>query len=373
MQIDFIDLKSQQARIKSEIDKRIADVLAHGRYVLGPEVKELEDRLSAFANVKHTLACASGTDAIVLVLMAWGIGPGDAVICPSFTYCATAEAVALVGATPVLVDINRDNYNLDPQSVKQAIKDIAARSDLTLRAIMAVDLFGQSADYKTLSGIAKSEGVKLIADSAQGFGTTLDGQHPAHWADVVTTSFFPAKPLGCYGDGGAVFTNDDAMAALINSIKVHGAGTDKYDNVRLGINSRLDTLQAAILLPKLDIFADEIKTRNRIAERYKSTLKSNQVTLPTVPQNVISTWAQFCIEVADPLGLAEHLKSKGIPTARYYPKAIHMQTAYKHYPVVSSGMANTEDASKYIIALPMHAYLDEGTQDKISQAILGFF
>jgi len=372
MQIDFIDLKTQQAKIKPEIDKRIAAVMSHGRYILGPEVMELEKNLCNFSEAKHALTCANGTDAIILALMAWGIGPGDAVICPSFTYCATAEAVAIVGAVPVLVDIDRDSYNIESQSIKQAILDVSKNLDLKLKAIMAVDLFGQSSDYRILSNIAKTEDIKLIADSAQGFGTTLDNRHPVYWADIATTSFFPAKPLGCYGDGGAILTNDAETASIIDSIRVHGRGEDKYDNIRIGLNSRLDTLQAAIILPKLEIFSEEIIKRNVAAKRYIEMLSSDHVKVPTVPSDIVSTWAQFCIEVSDPIGLAAYLKTKGIPTARYYPKAVHMQTAYKHFPVVSSGLDNTEDCSQYILAIPMHPYLEGETQEKISQEILKF-
>lgn len=298
-------------------------------------------------------------------MLAWGIGAGDAVFCPSFTYCATAEIVALAGATPVFVDIDRDTYNMDPQSLEQAISEVKARGDLIPRAVIAVDLFGQSADYRAISKIARAEGMKLVADSAQGFGTTLDGKHPLHWVDVTTTSFFPAKPLGCYGDGGAVLTDDDELAGAMDSLRIHGKGTDKYDNVRVGMNSRLDTIQAAILLPKLAVFADEIEKRNVAASRYIDGLKGHALRVPAVLDGVVSTWAQFTIEVPDYAAFAAALKEKGIPTARYYPKPVHIQTAYEHYPVQGNGLANTMDCIDKIISLPMHPYLDEETQAMI--------
>lgn len=374
MGIDFIDLKAQQRRIKSEIDAGIAKVLAEGRYIMGPEVKEFEANLANFGQAKHALGCANGTDALILPMLAWGIGPGDAVFCPSFTYCATAEIVAHVGATPVFVDINRDTYNMDAASLEQAIEAIKAEGKLTPRAVIAVDLFGQSADYATISPIVKAHGLKLVADSAQGFGTTLNGKHPLHWADVATTSFFPAKPLGCYGDGGAVLTDDNETADAMNSLRVHGKGVDKYDNIRVGMNSRLDTLQAAILLPKLAIFADEIASRNLVAKRYIDGLTGKATRVPTVLNGVISTWAQFTIEVPDHAAFSTALKEKGIPTARYYPKPVHMQTAYANFPVAPKGLPNTMDCIENIVSLPMHPYLDETTQDMIietAKAALG--
>jgi len=370
MGIDFIDLKAQQARIKTEIDTAIQAVLAHGQYILGPETKEFEIKLAEFGTAKHALGCANGTDAILLPLMAWGIGSGDAVFCPSFTYCATAEAVAHLGATPVFVDIDRETYNMDADSLKQAILDVERKGELVPRAVMSVDLFGQCADYEHIAPIARENDLKLIADSAQGFGSTLNGHHPIHWADVATTSFFPAKPLGCYGDGGAVFTNDDDLAAVIESLRFHGKGMDKYDNVRIGLNSRLDTLQAAILLPKLAIFADEIEARNLIAQRYSEALRGHALRVPTILDGVMSTWAQYTIEVADHESFGAALKDKGIPTARYYPRPVHMQTAYKYFPVAGNGLPQTEDCIDKVISLPMHPYLDKKTQDMIIETAL---
>lgn len=365
MAIQFIDLQAQRQRIDDQVNKGIQNVLEHGSFIMGPEVKQFEMELANFGQAKHALGCGNGTDALLLAMLAWGIGSGDAVFCPSFTYCATAEIIANVGATPVFVDIDRETYNINPDNLAKAILEIKAAGKLTPRAIIAVDLFGQSADYVTLSEIAKAEDLKLLADSAQGFGTTLNGKHPIHWTDATTTSFFPAKPLGCYGDGGAILTNDDKMASVLASLRVHGKGVDKYDNIRVGVNSRLDTIQAAILLPKLAIFADEIKKRNIVAKRYIEGLSGHALRVPFVLEGVVSTWAQFTIEVQDQANFAAKLKEKGIPTARYYPKPVHQQTAYSRYPVPRNGLVNTEDCLDNIISLPMHPYLDEVTQTMI--------
>ena len=370
MSIEFIDLKAQRLRLETEINAGIQNVLEHGRFIMGPEVKEFEAGLAEFGKAKHALGCANGTDAILLPLMAWKVGPGDAVFCPSFTYCATAEVIALTGATPVFVDVERDTYNMSVSSLKRAIKDVKDHGELSPKAVIAVDLFGQSANYEAIAPIAREQGLKLIADSAQGFGTTLNGKHPLHWVDIATTSFFPAKPLGCYGDGGAVLTDDAELADAINSLRIHGKGMDKYDNIRVGMNSRLDTLQAAILLPKLAIFADEIEKRNIVAARYTAGLKTHASRVPVVLDGVTSTWAQYTIEVPDPFALAAALKERGIPTARYYPKPVHMQSAYNHFPVAGNGLPNTEDCIDNIISLPMHPYLDEDTQDKILEAAI---
>ncbi|MEE9273672.1 MAG: DegT/DnrJ/EryC1/StrS aminotransferase family protein [Robiginitomaculum sp.] len=368
MGIRFIDLQAQQDRLKDKINAGIQAVLDHGRYIMGPEVKDFEASLAEFGQAKHALSCGNGTDALLLTMLAWKIGPGDAVFCPSFTFCATAEIIANVGATPVFIDIDRDTYNICPASLKKAIAEVKSVGGLIPRAIIAVDLFGQSADYPALAAIAKENDLKLIADSAQGFGTTINGKHPLHWSDVATTSFFPAKPLGCYGDGGAILTDDDELATTINSLRVHGKGTDKYDNIRVGINSRLDTIQAAILLPKLAIFAEEIEARTIVANRYIDKLRGHVLRVPALMDGVISTWAQFTIEVPNPEGFAEKLKEKSIPTARYYPKPVHQQSAYSHYPVQGNGLVNTEECTAYVISLPMHPYLDEKMQDMIIDA-----
>lgn len=368
--MDFIDLKSQQARLKQKIDEGIADVLRSGAYIMGPQVHELEHQLSKFMGAKHALTCANGTDALLLPMMAWNIGKGDAVFCPSFTYCASAEAIALLGATPVFVDVERDTFNMSATSLAEAIADIEAAGELTPRAVMVVDLFGQCADYPKLAPIVRAHGLRLISDSAQAFGTHRDGEHPLQWCDVATTSFYPAKPLGCYGDGGAVFTNDHAVADIIRSVRNHGQGTDKYDNVRIGLNSRLDTIQAAVLIAKLSIFEAEIKSRNAVADRYARAFENQKIIAPTVPENTLSTWAQYTICVENPDLFARILREDDIPTARYYPKPIHLQTAYTSCPVAPSGLPNTEHLMERVIALPMHAYLSIDQQDTIIDACL---
>ncbi|MGJ8560965.1 MAG: DegT/DnrJ/EryC1/StrS family aminotransferase [Litorimonas sp.] len=366
--MQFIDLHAQQARLKAEIDAGIADVLSHGRYILGPQVTELETKLAAFGEAKFAVSCANGTDAIGLPLMAWGIGPGDAVFCPSFTYCATAEIIALMGATPIFIDIDRDTYNMCVSSVKQAILDVKSKGELVPRAVMTVDLFGQCADYDAIAPVVRENRLKLISDSAQGFGSTLNGQHPLAWSDVQTTSFFPAKPLGCYGDGGAATTNDEELKDALNSLRFHGKGTEPFDHARIGMNSRLDTIQAAILLPKLAVFADEIERRNLVADRYTAALSGRAERVPAVMDGVVSTWAQYTIEVPDPAAFAQSLQAAGIPTARYYPKPIHMQSAYKHFPVAGNGLPNTMACIDHVISLPMHAYLSEDEQITIIEA-----
>jgi UDP-2-acetamido-2-deoxy-ribo-hexuluronate aminotransferase len=371
MSIAFIDLKAQRARLKDRIDAAVMRVLDHAGYVMGPEVGQFERLLGDFGRAAHVLSCANGTDALALPLMAWGIGAGDAVFCPSFTFAATAEVVPWFGATPVFVDVDRHTYNLDPAHLEQAIEQVKAKGELMPRAIIAVDLFGQPADYRVIADIAKRHGLKLIADSAQGFGCALDGEHPLHWADVTTTSFFPAKPLGCYGDGGAVLTNDADLHAVLASLRNHGAGADKYDNVRIGVNSRLDTIQAAILIEKLAVFPDEIEARNRIAARYRDGL-AGAVDTPTVIEGGVSTWAQYTIEADNRDGLAAALKEQGIPTAMYYPRPLHVQTAYRDFPVGGNGLPATMAAAARVISLPMHADLDEATQDRIVAAVRGF-
>ena len=384
MTIAFIDLAAQQSRIKPALDAAIARVLAHGAYVMGPEVVAFERGLAEFSGAKFAVSCANGTDAIALPLMAWEIGAGDAVFCPSFTFAATAEVVPWTGAEPVFVDILPDTYNLDPIKLEAAIVAIKAEGRLTPKAVIAVDLFGQPADYPAIQAICRRHGLKLIADSAQGFGCTLNGQHPGHWADVTTTSFFPAKPLGCYGDGGAVLTDDAALAERMDSLRVHGKAVasdiagrtfdhdTKYLNMRIGMNSRLDTLQAAILIEKLAVFADEIALRNVVADRYAQKLAGSVLSVPAVIGGGVSTWAQYTIEHADRDGLAAHLRSAGIPSAVYYPVPMHMQSAYSEFPKGAGGLPVTEEKAGRVISLPMHPYMDEATQDVIVDAICGF-
>jgi len=367
--LPFIDVAAQRRRLGSRIDDAIARVVNHCQFINGPEVHELERDLSAFCGAKHSIGVSSGTDALVLILMALGIRQGDAVFCPAFTFSATAESVALVGATPVFVDVLEATFNLDPASLERGIAT-AKRLELTPKAVMAVDLFGLPADYDAIGRIAQQHDLKVIDDAAQSFGATYRNRKVGMLGDVTATSFFPAKPLGCYGDGGAVFTDDDDLAALILSLRNHGAGEDRYDNVRIGMNGRLDTIQAAVLIEKLKIFADEIETRDRLAKRYNALL-GDIATVPQVPSGLGSVWAQYTIRLAagkrDPLAAA--LRSQGIPTAQYYPKPTHRQTAYRDYPLADGGLPVTDRLADEVISLPMHAYLDEATQDRIVAAV----
>jgi len=382
--IPFIDLAAQQARLKPRIDAAIQRVLAHGAYVMGPEVRQFEAELATFGNAKHVLSCANGTDALALPLMAWGIGPGDAVFCPSFTFAATPEVIPWTGATPVFVDILPDTFNLDPGHLDAAIEAVAAEGRLRPAAVIAVDLFGQPADYPRIAALCARHGLKLIADSAQGFGCTLDGKHPLHWADAASTSFFPAKPLGCYGDGGAVLVNDAALAERIDSLRVHGkavasdvagaqlAHDPKYLNMRIGMNSRLDTLQAAILIEKLAVFAEEIAARQAVADRYAAGLAGHVRQVPAVIAGGVSTWAQYVIEHDNRNGLAERLKAEGIPSAVYYPVPMHRQPPYAGFPVGPGGLPVSEAKSATVLALPMHPYLTPDVQDRIIETVRGF-
>jgi dTDP-4-amino-4,6-dideoxygalactose transaminase len=370
--IPFIDLQAQRARIEDKIDAAVSKVIRSGAYIFGPEVKTLEGQLAQFAETKHCIANANGTDALVLPLWAWGVGEGDAVFCPSFTFAATAEIVPWTNATPVFVDVLPDTYNIDPASLEAAIAGVKKDGKLKPRVVIAVDLFGQPADYPAIAAICKREGLRLIADSAQGYGATLNGKHPMHWADAQTTSFFPAKPLGCYGDGGATLTNNDDDNVLMRSLAFHGAsGDDKYNCARIGMNSRLDTIQAAILIEKLAIFADEIRARNEIADRYAHLLEG-LVQTPKVIEGGVSTWAQYVIEADNRDGLAAHLREAGVPTAMYYPKPLHKQTAYESFPVGAGGLKVSETICHRVLALPMHPYLDGQTQTKIANAVRDF-
>jgi dTDP-4-amino-4,6-dideoxygalactose transaminase len=369
MSIPFIDLQAQRRRIAAEIDRAVTAAVEGGQYVMGPQVRALEEQLAEHAGVKHCIACANGTDALLIVLRAWGIGQGDAVFVPAFTFAASAEVVALVGAVPVFVDVLEDTYNIDPKRLEAAIVQVKGEGKLRARAVMTVDLFGQAADYRAVEPIVAREKLKLLVDTAQAFGATLDGRQTAAIGDAASTSFFPAKPLGCYGDGGATFTNDDRLAELLRSIRVHGQGADKYENVRIGVNSRLDTIQAAILIEKLKIFPQELQMRERIARRYTEAFRgSNRVRPPHVIEGAESTWAQYTIQVPDRDKLAADLKAKGIPTAIYYPTPLSHQKGYAQFP--SAGTPVSDRLSKHVISLPMHAYLDEDTQDRIIAAVL---
>ena len=370
--IPFIDIGAQRRRLGSSIDEAVSRVLSHCQFVNGPEVTQLEAQLAAYSGAKHVVTCASGTDALLMVLMAKGVGPGDAVLCPSFTFCATGEVVALVGATPVLVDVDAATFNVDVESLKRGVAT-ARKAGLKPVAIIPVDLFGQSADHDAIAAIAKAEGLFVLDDACQGFGASYKGRKLGTLALATATSFFPAKPLGCFGDGGAIFTDDDELAQSLRSIRVHGQGTDKYDNVRLGLTGRLDTMQAAILIEKLKIFDDEIAARNRVAERYARGL-GNVVTVPQLAAGCTSVWAQYTIRL--PKGVnrdefAAALRAQGVPTAIYYPKSIHQQTAYKHFPVAEGGLPVSESLSEDVISLPMHPYLDEAAQERVIAAVRG--
>jgi dTDP-4-amino-4,6-dideoxygalactose transaminase len=368
--VPFIDVASQRRRLGSSIDEAVSRVLGHCQFINGPEVTQLEAALAAFSGAKHVVTCASGTDALLMVLMAKNVGPGDAVLCPSFTFCATGEAVALTGATPVFVDVDEATFNIDVASLKRGIAT-AKKLGLKPRGVIPVDLFGQSADHDAISAVAEAEGLFVLDDAAQAFGASYKGRRLGGFGLITATSFFPAKPLGCFGDGGAIFTDDAALAETLRSIRVHGQGSDKYDNVRLGLTGRLDTIQAAILIEKLKIFEDEIAARNRVAERYAQGL-GNVVTVPYVASNATSVWAQYTIRLpagTDRNEFAAALKAQGIPTAIYYPKSMHQQTAYRNYPVADGGLAICEKLSDDVISLPMHAYIDEPMQERIIAAV----
>jgi dTDP-4-amino-4,6-dideoxygalactose transaminase len=367
--VAFIDIGAQRRRLGSAIDEAVGRVLTHCQFVSGPEVAKLEADLAAFCGAKHVVACASGTDALLMVLMAKEIGPGDAVLVPSFTFCATGEVVALTGATPVFVDVDETTFNIDVASLKRGIAT-ARKAGLKPKAIIPVDLFGQSADHDAVAAVAAAEGLFVLDDAAQSFGATYKGKRLGTFGLATATSFFPAKPLGCFGDGGAIFTDDASLAEKLRSVRVHGQGSEKYDNVRLGLTGRLDTMQAAILIEKLKIFPDEIEARNRVASHYAKGLEG-VVGVPKVPEGNLSVWAQYTIRVKDGTreAFAESLKAKGIPTAIYYPKSMHQQTAYRHYPVADGGLPVCEKLSRECISLPMHPYLDTATLDRVVSAV----
>lgn len=367
--IPFIDLKAQRARLKPEMDRMIDKVLDEGRYILGPEVGELEEKLADFNGAGRALSCANGTDAILIPLMAWGIGPGDAVFVPSFTFAASAEVVVLAGATPIFVDVDPDTYNISVESLAAAIDATLSAGELTPKAVIAVDLFGQPADYPRISELAKANDLKLISDCAQGFGSTLNGRSALHWADVLTVSFYPAKPLGGYGDGGAVLCKDDALYTAMKSVRVHGEGADRYEYARIGLNSRLDTLQAAVLLSKLTIFAEEIQLRQKVADAYEAGF-AQYVKTPTVIAGAQSTWAQYTIEVADREGFRAQLSEAGVPTAVYYPIPLHLHEPYAGFPVSPGGLPVTEEIAHRVVSLPMHPYLNTDQIARIVAAVI---
>jgi dTDP-4-amino-4,6-dideoxygalactose transaminase len=410
--MDFIDLAAQQKRIKDKIDANIQKVLVHGNYIMGLEVRELEKRLAEYVRVKHAISCASGTDALLMAMMAYEVGPGDAIFTTPFTFIATAEVISLLGATPVFVDIDPKTFNIDPAKLALAIQAVKANDPslhplpeskayipsiigkagnkkipsplmgegqgeggvLTPRGVIAVDLFGLLADYESIEAIAQKNGLFVIEDAAQSFGAEYKGGKACSFGNIACTSFFPAKPLGCYGDGGMCFTDDDQLAQAINSIRIHGKGSDKYDNVRIGINGRLDTLQAAILLAKFDIFPEEIETRQDVAKRYDALLSPcSSLLTPHLAEGYKSAWAQYSLLTESDNQRSEimnKLKSAGIPTAIYYPKPLHLQTAFAHLRYQMGDFPISEDCASRIFSVPMHPYLKAGDQEIICNAIV---
>lgn len=374
--MQFRDLREQYLFLKNEIDTGIEDVIRHHAFINGPQVEQLESELAAYVGRKYCIACASGTDALILPLMAWNIGPGDAVFVPDFTYFASVNCAMLRGATPVLVDIDERTFNMSPSALEAAIKRTIAKGKGIPRVIIPVDLFGQPAEHEEISRIAEQYGLLILEDAAQGFGGSIDEKFACAFGAVAATSFFPAKPLGCYGDGGAMFTNDEALAIQLRSMRMQGSSPkDKYDNISIGLNSRLDTLQAAILLPKLHAFIDhELDNVNSIAQRYSEGLK-NVVTIPFVMEKYRSSWAQYTILLQTPQqrdGLKEHLKSQGIPTMVYYPRSMHQQTAILNGGYSEGAFPVTESVVQRCLSLPMGPYLKKEDQDRVIQSILEY-
>jgi dTDP-4-amino-4,6-dideoxygalactose transaminase len=359
--MQFIDLAAQYKHLQTKIDARIKDVLAHGKYIMGPEVQELEQKLAEYVGVKHAITCANGTDALQLTMMVLGIKEGDAVFCPTFTFFATAEIISFANATPVFVDSNVQTFNICPLDLEKQIEKVISEGKLIPRAIIAVDLFGLPANYPEIEAIAKKYDLKLIEDAAQGFGGSItdtqgNKRKAGSFGDMATTSFFPAKPLGCYGDGGAIFTNNDEYAELIKSYRVHGKGSDKYDNVRIGMNSRLDTIQAAILLEKLAEFPQELINRNKAAANYEITL-ANKYKTPQVPAGYVSSWAQYTLVSDNRDSEMAKYKEQGIPTMVYYGTCMHQQTAFKELKYIDSDFPIASKLAKQVFSLPMHPYL----------------
>lgn len=374
--MQFRDLSAQYAALKEGIDAGIARVLEHGRYIGGPEVAELERRLAAYVGAKHCIACANGTDALQLALMAWGVGPGDAVFVPDFTFFASGEAPALLGATPVFVDVDGRTFNLDAAKLEEAVRFVEDETELVPKAVVAVDLFGLPADYPAIRAVCERHGMLLLEDGAQGFGGSIDGRAACSFGDVSTTSFFPAKPLGCYGDGGAVLTDSDEWAELIRSYAVHGKGSMKYDNVRVGVNSRLDTVQAAILLVKLEAFERcELDAVNEAAALYGEALAGSGLALPTVPEGYRSSWAQYTVqlpECCDRDALQASLKEQGVPTMVYYPKPMHEQKAFEGACLCPDGCPATKRLCETVLSLPMGPYCSKMSSASVSRALTAF-
>jgi dTDP-4-amino-4,6-dideoxygalactose transaminase len=369
--IHFIDIAAQRARLSDSIDQAIKRVLDHGQFINGPEVTQLEAELGTYTGANHVISCASGTDALLMVLLAKSVGPGDAVICPSFTFCATGEVVALRGATPIFVDVDEATFNIDPASLKKGVA-LAQQLGLKPKAVIPVDLFGQAADHDAIAEVASAEGLFVLDDAAQSFGASYRGRRLGTLGLAMATSFFPAKPLGCFGDGGAIFTNDADLAAILRSIRVHGQGAHKYDNVRLGMTARLDTIQAAVLIEKLKVFDDEIAAREEVARRYTNAL-SDVVKVPRVGAGNASVWAQYTVRLADGVdreNFVTALKGQGIPTMVYYERPMHQQSAYRCYPILGDGLPVSEKLASQVVSLPMHPHLDAATQDYIIEGVL---
>ena len=371
MGLPFIDLAAQQARIRDDVDKRIAAVLNHGTYILGPEVKELEAALAERCGATHVISCSSGTDALILALLGLGLRPGQGVIVPSFTFAASAEAMAVLGSLPVFAEVDAATYNLDADGLPAALA-AANEQNIEVVGIMCVGLFGQPADITRISAFADTHGLWVLDDAAQSFGGTWKGQQAGTLGRVTATSFFPAKPLGCYGDGGAVLTDDDNIAKIALSCRVHGQGRDKYENERIGMTARLDTIQAAILLSKLSIFDDELAARQQVADRYQSLL-GGKITTPPLAQDATSSWAQYVIQLPDGTdrqAVQSRMGARDIPTAVYYPRPMHTQPPYLRYPVAEGGLSVTERLAGSVLALPMHPYLTPEQQEQVADALM---
>jgi dTDP-4-amino-4,6-dideoxygalactose transaminase len=365
--VAFIDLQAQRARIGARMDAAIARVLAHGGFIMGPEVAEVERKLAAQCGAKHVISCSSGTTALVMALMAKEVGRGDAVFVPSFTFTATAEAPAIIGATPVFVDVLPDTFNIDPASLERAVT-VAKQTGLRPACVIPVDLFGQPADYDALKAVAAHHGMWLLGDAAQSYGAHYKGRALGTCADITATSFYPSKPLGCYGDGGAVFTDDDDAAKRLRQVRVHGQGHDRNENVRIGLTARFDSIQAAVLLEKLAIFDEECAARNVIAAHYTAGLK-DVVTTPVVLADCTSVWAQYTITSPRRDRIAATLQAQGIPTNIFYPRPIHTQPPYRGFPVPTGGLPVTERLAQEAISLPMHPYLTAQMQDRVIAAV----
>ena len=375
--MQFRDLKKQYETLKPDIDKAITNVINSSRFISGPQVKELEAQLADYVGVKHCITCGNGTDAITLAMMAWGIGEGDAVFVPDFTFFSSGECPAIVGATPIFVDVDQKTFNLDPIKLEHAIQTILNEGEYTPKAVVAVDLFGLPTDFSAVKAVCEKYGLLLLEDGAQGFGGSIDGKMACSFGDIATTSFFPAKPLGCYGDGGAIFTDDDEWAAILRSLTVHGkSGNDKYNNIRIGMNSRLDTMQAAILLPKFKAFKEyEVDAVNMAADKYTELLADSGIVTPLIPEGYVSSWAQYTIQLPDSINramLIEHLKSKGIPSMVYYAKPMHLQGAFEGTKSAIADCPVTENLCKTVLSLPMHPYLKDDEIKEICDSILEF-